>query len=166
MVNFQRKSGGQFERIFHITLLFTFLVFCVNVTIGQSSDKNYIIQTDLLIPELNPANIASPEDGERLKTIQYFDGIGRAIQINNYHRSPTANDLIQHIEYDVFGQKKFNYLPFPSQANGAFKSSGADLTLAYYSSPADNPIPADSYPYGEKLFDDSPCMSSKQFAQV
>ncbi|HEY6907664.1 MAG TPA: DUF6443 domain-containing protein, partial [Ignavibacteriaceae bacterium] len=138
---------------------FTFFivsVFYANLLIGQSSDMNYITQTDLLKAETNPANVPTLGDGNRIKTIQYFDGLGRGIQTNGYHNSPTLKDLVQITQYDDYGREDTAYLPFTADANGSYRSTGQDLALAFYASPPDNTIPTDSYPYGVKAFDNSP----------
>ncbi|HNS17714.1 MAG TPA: DUF6443 domain-containing protein, partial [Bacteroidales bacterium] len=78
----------------------TLMMLCFISTLGQSPDYNYIKQTDLLIKEDDTSNIGSLTDGEKLVTVQYFDGLGRLIQTNAYHQSPNRNDIIQHFEYD------------------------------------------------------------------
>jgi len=142
------------------SIIFPFLflsVFLQLPVFGQSTDKNYIKQTDLLIKEDSTSNIGSLTDGEKLVTIQYFDGLGRLIQTNAYHQSPNRNDIIQHFEYDEAGRQKFSYLPFSYAFDGNYSSDAYDLTLGFYSASSWDPtVPESDVPFGETAFDDSP----------
>ncbi|MDD5695410.1 MAG: DUF6443 domain-containing protein [Bacteroidales bacterium] len=132
------------------------LMICVALAYSQSTEQNYIKQTDLLIKEDSTSNIGSLMDGEKLVNIQYFDGLGRLIQTNAYHQSPNRNDIIRYFEYDEAGRQEFSYLPFPNNADGMYLSNAHDLTTVFYNFPTDPTITADGYPYGKTEFDNSP----------
>ncbi|MDD5509140.1 MAG: DUF6443 domain-containing protein, partial [Bacteroidales bacterium] len=132
------------------------LMICVALAYGQSTRQNYIKQTELLTKKDSTFNIDSLTDGEKLVTIQYFDGLGRLIQTNAYHQSPDSNDIIQHIEYDEAGRQKFSYLPFSYAFDGNYSSDAYDLTLNFYSASSWDPTVPHDIPYGETAFDDSP----------
>jgi RHS repeat-associated protein len=123
---------------------------------GQSVDRNYIIQTDLLVQVPYNTDVRTLPDGQKMDVIQYFDGLGRPLQTNSYHSSPSLKDLIQHIEYDSLGRQTKEFMPYPAQVDGSFQDDADTNTLSYYSSRSDNTIPYTAYPYGEKAFDNSP----------
>jgi len=123
---------------------------------GQSTGNNFIKTTDLLIPVSDGNQISTLGDGEKSDHIEYFDGLGRIIQVNDFHITPTGQDVIKHIEYDDFGRQKTDYLAFPNDADGSFISNAGGLATSYYHSPADHSIPKTDFPYGEKCFDNSP----------
>jgi len=138
------------------SLLILFIFFHVPA-FGQSTNKNYIEQTDLLVERTDPDSIGLLTDGQKMKLIQYFDGLGRLIQTNNYHQSPTYKDIVQHIEYNEAGRQKFSYLPFSYSAQGAYLPDARIPTLQFYTNPLPDPtIPATTTPFGETRFDDSP----------
>ena len=136
-------------------LIFLFIFFHPPI-FGQSSDNNYIIQTELLIPVKDTDSISLLTDGQKMKLMQYFDGLGRLIQTNAYHQSPTRNDIIQHFEYDEAGRQKFSYLPFSYAFDGNYSSDAYDFTLDFYSASSWDPTVPHDIPYGETAFDDSP----------
>ena len=123
---------------------------------GQSTGNNFIKTTDLLIPVSDSNQISTLGDGEKSDLIEYFDGLGRMIQVNDFHITPTGQDIIKHIEYDDFGRQTSDYLAFPNDADGSFISNAGGLATNYYHSPADHSIPKTDFPYGEKRFDNSP----------
>jgi len=127
-----------------------------NISFTQSPEKNYIHITTLLDTLTNSEQIAELYDWQKSDVIEYYDGLGRLAQSNQYHGTPMAKDLIQHVEYDTFGLQRFSYLPFPSDAEGYFLANGKTLTTDYYSSRADNTVPYSSVPFGESAFDRSP----------
>jgi RHS repeat-associated protein len=132
------------------------MLFAVSV-FSQNTDRNYIKQTDLLVEEDSISDIGLLQDGEKLVTIQYFDGLGRLIQSNNYHQSSYRNDIIQHIEYDEAGRQKFSYLPFSNNSEGNYDSDAYNHLQQFYSSSSSDPtVPITGVPFGETEFDDSP----------
>jgi RHS repeat-associated protein len=141
---------------FRVSFLFWIWIFFYPIAYCQNSNYNYIKATNLLDTTSNVNHINSMGDGQKIDVIQYFDGLGRLIQTNTYHASPTYKDNVLHTEYDSLGRQVFDYLPFPNNANGAFLADAGDLTMNYYSNPGDATIPSTAYPFGEKQFDDSP----------
>jgi hypothetical protein len=68
---------------------------------AQSPDKNYILKTTLLDTVTDPDLISELEDWQKSDVIEYYDGLGRLAQTNNFHSSPAGHDFIQHVEYDT-----------------------------------------------------------------
>ncbi|NTW24870.1 MAG: hypothetical protein HGA37_09235, partial [Lentimicrobium sp.] len=111
--------------------IFIFLVCCTHLLFAQSPEKNYILKTTLLDTVSDPALISELEDWQKSDLIEYYDGLGRLAQTNNFHSTPAGLDFIQHLEYNAFSRQKFNYMPFPAVAEGAFLTNGQSLTTEF-----------------------------------
>ncbi|MEZ4826283.1 MAG: DUF6443 domain-containing protein [Bacteroidia bacterium] len=69
------------------------------------------------------------------KTIQYLDGIGRALQTVRQGHSPSGKDVIAAIKYDNIGRPTHSYVPYESlYNNGQFYAppSGTAYTFTDY----------------------------------
>jgi hypothetical protein len=55
-------------------------------------------------------------------TSQYFDGLGRPIQVVGRQASPSGNDMISSQVYDSFGREVLRYLPYTApSADGNYR---------------------------------------------
>jgi len=89
---------------------------------GQSSDRNYIKTTTYL-----DAAAASS-----VKTVQYYDGLGRPVQTVRQNAGPSNNnqDLIAVQDYDAFGRESKAWLPVYRTANTGTYYTGTIATDA------------------------------------
>ena len=97
--------------------------FCLHLpVVAQSSNQNYIKTTTYL----NDAATSS------LKTVHYFDGLGRPIQTVQQNTGPANNnqDLISVQEYDAFGRASKAWLPIYRTANTGTYYTGVIATDA------------------------------------
>ena len=122
-------------------------------------------------------NVADPsaalllKSDQKILTVNYIDGFGRASQTIGWQRSPSGKDIVQPSIYDVFGREKIKYLPFVSSENdGLFKKSpvvhSVDNIESYVGSPHynfynsntsnSNKIINDAMPYAETIYEPSP----------
>ncbi len=94
-------------------------------------NQNYIKTTT---PQIEGSNIA-PEE-QCLITYQYFDGLGRPMQIVSKEASPKKKDIVQIIDYDNFGREKVKYMPFATLNNGGYinTATAKARNTAFYSS--------------------------------
>jgi hypothetical protein len=102
---------------------------------------------------------------DKSTSFSYSDGWGRPLQTNVVQGSPSLKDVISPFFYDTKGRPSKSYLPFrASSTNGVFRTSALTEQSAFYTTPPSG-IPADTKPYGETVFEDSPverALSSKQ----
>jgi len=91
---------------------------------AQSSDQNYIKTTTYLKDDSNAVT--------SLKTVQYFDGLGRLVQTVQQNAGPNNNgqDLIFVQEYDNFGRASKAWLPIPRTTNTGEYYTGTIATDA------------------------------------
>ncbi|MDR7131627.1 RHS repeat-associated protein [Algoriphagus sp. 4150] len=102
---------------------------------------------------------------DKSTAFNYSDGRGRSLQAIAKQASPTFRDLISPYFYDSKGRHSRSHLPFRAvSANGGFRPSALTEQSTFYATPPVG-IPADTRPYGETVFEDSPLervVSSKQ----
>lgn len=125
---------------------------------AYDDDENYIVT---LAPKDAMTSIPSSHDPVSLtENIQYFDGLGRAMQAIAIKASPTGKDIIQHIEYDDFGRQDKDYLPYTATSgSGAFVDPTGGIVSAidnFYPNTAGAIADDDGYPYAERTYDNSP----------
>jgi RHS repeat-associated protein len=125
---------------------------------SPSSDQNYVSSKIFKVAGVNSGNIINARSASEVnQTIQYVDGLGRAIQNITVQGSPGFKDLVQPISYDAFGREIIKYLTYAPQdaSNGIYRTSGISDIGSFYSSPPVG-IKATAYPYSETVFESSP----------
>lgn len=131
------------------------------------TDLNYIHN---IRPTVKTTNINGLNNADKIESITYFDGLGRARQSIGIRAGGNSEDIITHIAYDEFGRQVKEYLPYSSStAIGTYRTDALDATLTYYDASvyeADFPemSAADINPYSEKAFDNSPLNRVEQQA--
>jgi RHS repeat-associated protein len=123
------------------------------------SDLNYVHN---ITPRIPTTDITTLNTDEKIESITYFDGLGRAAQQVGIRAGGNSEDIITHIGYDEFGRQVKDYLPYSSPANiGSYRPDALAATHTYYdtSSYEDDFLgmtTTDINPYSEKEFDNSP----------
>ena len=107
------------------SLLFSIITLLITLGISaqaQPSNENYIYTYDMMVPFVGSVSHGVPND-TALKTIQYFDGLGRPLQTVQVGFSHIGKDVIKPFEYDNFGIDTINYLPYPGEgSSGSYRS--------------------------------------------
>lgn len=87
---------------------------------------------------------------EKITKRVYTDGLGRPIQITAIESSPNHRDVIEHIEYDQYGIKNKEFLPFTRASNGGQYLTNAPVlqNISYGS--------FNSFAYSETITENSP----------
>lgn len=116
---------------------------------ATSTNENYVKTTIYQEPTLTDQNASI----KKTETIQYIDELGRAKQTIALEAGGNKQDIITHIEYDVFSRQAKNYLPYASaRTNSAFRTNAKDETFAFYNtSKYENTL----NPFTEMQFDGS-----------
>ncbi|WP_160114373.1 DUF6443 domain-containing protein [Aquimarina sp. AU119] len=101
-----------------------------------------------------------------VENITYFDGLGRPKQQVGIKASPTAKDIVTHIEYDIYGRQAKQHLPFERAANtttplGSYGTVNVNTTInSYYQNTYGDDFTgmalADVNAYSESIFEPSP----------
>ncbi|WP_201919788.1 DUF6443 domain-containing protein [Aquimarina mytili] len=99
------------------TIIYTIgLLLSISTTYGQglvpSEDQNYVMAVQAQAPFTTANALETAPEDQKIQTITYYDGLGRAIQQNAINASTNNNDIISHIEYDGLGRQTKQYLPF------------------------------------------------------
>ncbi|MFA7471163.1 MAG: DUF6443 domain-containing protein, partial [Weeksellaceae bacterium] len=116
----------------------------MNGQITPSASENYIYVQE----PTEPVNsISSGTDA--IRSIQYFDGLGRPKQSISVQGSPNGSDLVVPIEYDGFGRQVLDFLPVPISGNNG--QYNPNVNGNYYSGEYNT-----SVWYSEKTIENSP----------
>nr|WP_233174312.1 DUF6443 domain-containing protein [Elizabethkingia sp. ASV34] len=113
-----------------------------------NSNENYVsTKTYLDYPAGGTAKTA--------QKVEYYDGIGRSMQIVDVQASPGKKDVVTHFDYDSFGRNVYNYLPVPqvgTQYGGIYDSPLANAPSVYGSEKI----------FSEKVLENSPLSRIQQ----
>ncbi|WP_142686614.1 DUF6443 domain-containing protein, partial [Chitinophaga polysaccharea] len=118
---------------------------------------------------LDTSGVASLSIGNKLKSIAYFDGLGRQVQQVSQQAGGAGKDLVQINEYDEYGRETNNYLSYSYTAsdsrntagNGKYKLQAVTDQQAFYQGlfPGEPPVGKTTYelsPLGRNLKTASP----------
>lgn len=128
---------------------------------SPSQDQNYIMNITYRNGYLEGQE-TNATNSEKIATIQYLDGLGRAIQTVGVRAGGSSQDMITHIMYDAVGRQTKEYLPYAATTNsGAYRTNALSATNSFYDASkyeADFPGMTTSTinPYSEKFFESSP----------
>lgn len=146
------------------TLLIIIFFICTYSLYGQSwstpsADKNYILTRIPRVPIQNPVNLDTVSYLRMNNTIQYYDGIGRNLQVIKVKNSTSLKDEVQPFEYDNIGRISRNYLFYTdNNSNGGYKSNALTLNQGVYGfyKVSGQKIDTTTFPYGQTNYEESP----------
>ena len=120
------------------------------------SDENYVYTIAPQVPTTNASSLTQTKDV--IRSITYFDGLGRAKQSVGIKQSTSEKDIVTHYEYDALGRQVKEYLPYASTTNNGYIKTGAQTaTNNYYKTNYSTDIDVNlPNPFSEKEFDGSP----------
>ncbi|MEP5340210.1 MAG: DUF6443 domain-containing protein, partial [Algibacter sp.] len=127
-------------------LLFTLAtIFVSSLVMGQTLTENYIHTTTYQTETTD----GSVTDDEKIESITYFDGLGRAKQSVAARAGGNKEDIITHIEYDEFGRQVKDYLPYATSniiSGDYIPTALSDIESFYSTTKYENTL----NPYSEK----------------
>ncbi|MFC1225366.1 DUF6443 domain-containing protein [Pedobacter sp. BG31] len=125
-----------------------------------SNNQNYISTRVFKKPNVTEQNLNDQRSTcEVNQTIQYFDGLGRALQTLQVQGSPGFKDIVQPFEYDIFGRETKQFLPYAENdnASGSYRVSAAIQQGRYYGASSwDGSVNKSDYPFSISVFEASP----------
>lgn len=129
------------KKILYALLLLPFML--------QAQDENFM---KVSVPK-QPITVSNPrgvDESLSLVDVVYLDGLGRPIQKVQKNRSATGKNIVVHMEYDSYGRKTRDYLPY--SYTGDFDTGAQASVLGYYATPAYSNTPN---PYSESVLESS-----------
>ena len=127
----------------------------IQFTFSQSIDHNYLQVETLLTEEDDPSDLYNMGPYSILRTIEYYDGLGRSIQTVNRQYSPNIKDFVLPVVYDAYGRQDTAFLPYASTGNsGDYNDSFREDQDAFYHNSLR--VSHSDYPFNVNEFDDSP----------
>jgi len=123
---------------------------------SPSADQNYV--RTRTVKQAGAESISSPTVNQISEVVNYYDGLGRPLQIIQTMGSPRGNDIVQPFVYDAFGRQQIQHLPYAETTGGAsFKVSALSNQAAYYSAmSSDANVVKTTAPYSQSVFEASP----------
>lgn len=122
---------------------------------SQSTDQNYVRSTAPLLEVSNPDDIPFLGISQKRESINYFDGLGRPVQQIAHRQGPSFEDMVQVMEYDVYGREVKKHLPYAgTSASLNYRTSALSEQAAFYQDKAR--VAHSQYPYSETLLEASP----------
>ncbi|RZK27121.1 MAG: RHS repeat-associated core domain-containing protein [Flavobacterium sp.] len=133
---------------------------CYVSTLSPTTALNYVVTRTFKFPGVNQFNYNDLRSNcEESAEVLYFDGLGRKIQHVKVQASPTANDIITPVSYNILGVEETRFLPYGAlTASGAYRydalQTGTGL-IAFYNAPPAG-VAQNNYPFSKTLFEPSP----------
>lgn len=130
---------------------------CEPLAATLSQDQNYIAVYTPQVPIKNEASLITTSVCGVQQTVQYLDGLGRAIQTVQTKAGANKDmDIVLPIAYDALGREKFKYLPYASpSSNGSYKPFALTEIGTYYQSKPTGQAVAFNTPFAESRFEKS-----------
>ncbi|MBL7887063.1 MAG: hypothetical protein JNJ52_09965 [Flavobacterium sp.] len=114
----------------------------------NNDELNWALSTNYKVA--TTTSVTSPNVAVANVYKTFFDGLGRPVQEIASQQSNTGKDIVNHIEYDMFGRRAKSYLPFVNSGSSLnFNTNAKDQTLNY-------PDYVGQFPFVENIFEQSP----------
>lgn len=139
---------------------------CTPLATALSNNQNYIVTYTPRVAEIT--NPADPNNTtcQVMATVQYFDGLGRPLQMVQVKASPSLRDIVQPVAYDQFGREAVKYNPYSilpsSPSDGSYKTNAIADQASFYTNPS-NPstwnapnVTKNLFPFAATNFEPSP----------
>lgn len=139
----------------HFISTFVLGILYSQISIGQSSNQNFIKKTFPVSPVSTEAALNSLGANLKVESINYFDGLGRPLQDVLVKGSPASNDVIQPYVYDQYGRQAMKFLPYTDTTSpGSYRSAFVTALSDFYVN--QTKVGKTAFPYSEAVFDNSP----------
>ncbi|SEK63850.1 DUF6443 domain-containing protein [Parapedobacter koreensis] len=149
-----------------INLLLPLMValFPFALVLGQSTNKNYVRMSIPMVPTTTPTALdAIMADYTKVRVnIDYYDGLGRALQSVASKAAPGAVDLVTPIAYDALGRQDKGYMPYPAGTGNAFRTNAVSAQQTYYSGTAPAGQPTTGKAHTATVYEASPLNRVKE----
>lgn len=137
-----------------------FIALQLNV-VAQSNNYNYIKKTIPTSPVSTETILNALGSAYKIESINYTDGINRAIQDVLVKGSPNNKDVVTPVFYDQYGRNSKTYLPYVDNTNdGSYKVNVFTNQASFYNSAS--MVAKTSTPFSETVFDNSPLNEVKE----
>ena len=141
--------------------------------LGLSQSLNYIATYTPRITGIttNSSVVTTITDKTKEElSVQYFDGLGRPMQMVQEKGSQSGRDIIQPIVYDQYGREVKKYLPYTAalaSSNGSYEATAVTDQSVFYNNPTSGvvqiPVNGAVTPsYAETVFEASPLNRVKE----
>ncbi|MFM7855405.1 MAG: DUF6443 domain-containing protein, partial [Flammeovirgaceae bacterium] len=126
-----------------------------------NQNQNYIKKEEVIVQGISSQSaLDNASTFQKKVTYQYFDGLGRPVQMVAVREAPSFSDIIAPIEYDALGRTPKEYLPYASLlANGSYRGTAISEQALFYGTSSgtyNNRVKTDIAPYSTAVYENSP----------
>ncbi|MEL6699342.1 MAG: DUF6443 domain-containing protein, partial [Bacteroidota bacterium] len=146
----------------HVSSLILFIMTMGSI-LAQSPDasQNYIRSTKARMKTTSNTGFEAiksyGDEDDKVETIQYIDGLGRALQTVGWKDAPNRQDVITFHTYDAWGREAEAFLPYVANKNGDFTHiATAQIEQANFYNQTGSSIPNTSFPKAATQFEPAP----------
>ncbi|PAW93179.1 hypothetical protein CKK33_06590 [Mucilaginibacter sp. MD40] len=140
---------------------------CAPLTVQPSVNRNFVMEYTARDSNITNPDATTLTNCAMLRTVQYFDGLGRPLQTVQIRGSKNGDqDVVQPMLYDQYGRQPLQYLPYvtASSAAGAFHIEALNPQGNYNTSGQKQfylPVTGQNYkdmttPYAASVYEASP----------
>ncbi len=144
-------------------ILYTIAIGLVsNLVLAQTTTENYIKNTTPQVEVQSETVLNTLNSDNKIETITYFDGLGRAKQSISMQLGGQKQDIITPVVYDEFGRLIKEYLPYArvyTSGEDALRYEATNLIFnlnQQYLTKYANDLTGVVNPYSEKVLEASP----------
>ena len=150
------KSTMNLKKTLAVSLILFSILICNFVNAQTAYIKTEIMKAAATTDaKVNALTVAGKQT-----SYEYLNGLGTPSQKVMYQDSSNSQDVIQIHQYDQFGQKSINYLPYvddnTANADGSYRTTALADQQSYYinnSTPGNlNKVANDPIPFSQELF--------------
>ncbi|WP_292947503.1 DUF6443 domain-containing protein, partial [Mucilaginibacter sp. 44-25] len=140
---------------------------CAPLTVQPSVNRNFVMEYTAQDSNITNPDATTLTNCAMLRTVQYFDGLGRPLQTVQIRGSKNGDqDVVQPMLYDQYGRQPLQYLPYvtASSSAGAFHIEALNPQGNYNTSGQKQfylPVSGQNYkdmatPYAASVYEASP----------
>jgi RHS repeat-associated protein len=126
--------------------------------------KNYITTYTPREKYVKSESLGTKTPEQVMKSVQYYDGLGRIMQRVQVKASPGLRDVVQPVVYDAYGRESRKFLPYvatATQSNGSYKPSPVADARSFYTNPGGGDwnapgISPNASPFSQMVYEPSP----------
>jgi RHS repeat-associated protein len=123
---------------------------------AQTPSQNYTVTTTVQESgHTAEADLPALTPRQRQQQVVYLDGLGRPMQQVATQASPTQQDLITPVVYDVLGRPAVTYLPYAGGSAGSYQANALTQQAAFYQATGDR-VANDAAPWAKTEYEASP----------
>lgn len=137
--------------------IFIILLFISFAAAGQNMSDDNFIYTAAPKKAIQTSGLNTLLKTDIVQNVSYYDGLGRLVQSIAIGQAGNGSDIITPTEYDGYGRKEIDYLPYAAAnlGNDYIKTGAPAAVLSYYTAKLPNEINITQNAFSKKVIESS-----------